>query len=62
MHTKDDKANEVSENVNDEDVQTPFEKAENAAGPVILFFILGLIASSIVGWVIFPKLCLIGWF
>ncbi len=28
----------------------------NAAGFVILFFILGLVASLIVGWVVFPKL------
>ena len=26
------------------------------SGPVILFFILGLIVSTILGWVIFPKL------
>jgi hypothetical protein len=27
-----------------------------AAGPIILFFIFGLVASLIVGWVVFPKL------
>ncbi len=29
---------------------------DSAAGPIILFFIFGLIASLIVGWVLFPKL------
>ena len=28
----------------------------SAGGPIILFFLLGLIASMVVGWVIFPKL------
>ena len=30
--------------------------ASGAGGPIILFFILGLAASLIVGWVVFPKL------
>jgi hypothetical protein len=29
---------------------------DGAGGPIILFFILGLAASLIVGWVVFPKL------
>jgi hypothetical protein len=29
---------------------------DTAGGPIILFFILGLFASLIVGWIIFPKL------
>ncbi len=41
MSTQDDKAKEVS--------------ADGAAGPIILFFILGLAASLLLGWVIFPK-------
>ncbi len=37
---------------------TPSTKADasGAGGPIILFFILGLAASLIVGWVVFPKL------
>jgi len=42
MSTQDDKAKEVS--------------ADGAAGPIILFFILGLAASLVFGWIIFPKL------
>ncbi|MBU4186408.1 MAG: cytochrome C, partial [Proteobacteria bacterium] len=42
MSTQDDKAKEVS--------------ADGATGPIILFFILGLAASLVLGWVIFPKL------
>ena len=32
------------------------EKEDGAGGPIILFFILGLIASLLVGWVAFPPL------
>jgi hypothetical protein len=32
------------------------EKEDGAGGPIILFFILGLIASLLVGWVAFPTL------
>jgi len=32
------------------------EKEDGAGGPIILFFILGLIASLLVGWVVFPPL------
>ncbi len=37
---------------------TPSTKADasGAGGPIILFFILGLAASLIVGWVVFPEL------
>jgi hypothetical protein len=42
MSTQDDKAKEVS--------------ADGAAGPIILFFMLGLAASLVLGWGIFPKL------
>jgi len=56
MSIQDDTTKEITEDVNDEADQTLFEKVETAGGPVILFFILGLIASSIVGWAVFPKL------
>jgi hypothetical protein len=32
------------------------EKEDGAGGPIILFFILGLIGSLLVGWVVFPAL------
>ena len=32
------------------------EQDNRSAGPVILFFIFGLFASLILGWIIFPKL------
>ena len=60
----DEKAIEVSAEVADQEPITPSSETEGfghgaeggAGGPIILFFILGLIASSIVGWVIFPQL------
>lgn len=57
-----DKANEVSADAQDPESKrsapgpiTP-EKGDGAGGPIILFFILGLAASMVLGWVIFPKL------
>jgi hypothetical protein len=32
------------------------EKEEGAGGSVILFFILGLVGSLLVGWILFPQL------
>jgi hypothetical protein len=60
----DDKANAVSDADADQEPTTPSSDAEGAGhhvedgagGPIILFFILGLIASLIVGWVVFPQL------
>jgi hypothetical protein len=60
----DEKANEVSAEAADQEPITPSSETEasghgaeaDAGGPIILFFILGLIASLIVGWVIFPQL------
>ena len=60
----DEKANEVSAEAADQEPITPSSETEGsshgaeggAGGPIILFFILGLIASLIVGWVIFPQL------
>jgi hypothetical protein len=59
----DEKANEVSAEAADQQAITPSSKTpgsdndtENGAGiPIVLFFALGLIASLIVGWVIFPQ-------
>jgi hypothetical protein len=59
----DEKANEVSAAAADPRQSTPSSKmpgsdnvTENGAGlPIVLFFALGLIASLIVGWVIFPQ-------
>jgi hypothetical protein len=60
----DEKANEVS--AEDTDRQQKISSSETegsgsgaeggAGGPIILFFALGLIASLIVGWVIFPQI------
>ena len=60
----DEKTNEVSAETADQKPITPSSATEGsghgagdgAGGPIILFFIFGLIASLIVGWVIFPKL------
>ena len=62
--TTDEKAHEVSAEAADQEPITASTQAEEtghhaeggAGGPIILFFILGLIASLIVGWVIFPQL------
>ena len=56
------KANEVSAAAQDQEpntsalAQVVTEKEDSAGGPIILFFILGLAASLVLGWVIFPKL------
>jgi hypothetical protein len=42
MSTMDDHAKEISE--------------DSAGGPIIMFFIFGLLASLVLGWIIFPKL------
>ena len=60
----DEKVNEVSADTGDQDPITPSSRndatsqadEDGATGPIILFFIVGLIASLIVGWVIFPQL------
>jgi hypothetical protein len=56
MSAPDDKAKGISEEAGDEVTSTSLKQEKGGSGPVILFFILGLIASSVVGWVIFPKL------
>ena len=57
-----DKANEISSEAQDQkpnpsimDLATP-DSGDGAAGPITLFFILGLAASLVLGWVIFPQL------
>ena len=60
----DEKNNAVSGDTGDQEPITPSSghdttgKPDNdgATGPIILFFIAGLIASLVVGWVVFPKL------
>jgi len=60
----DEKANEVAADTGDQDPITPSSgndatvqtDEDGATGPIILFFMVGLIASLIVGWVIFPQL------
>jgi hypothetical protein len=62
MSTLDDNAKTIDDNADGEEVTTSSseinikEQDNGAGGPVILFFIVGLFASLIVGWIIFPKL------
>jgi len=59
MSTIDDHANETTEEAatNDVAAASPAKEQDNGAGgPIILFFMLGLAASLILGWVIYPKL------
>ena len=57
-----DKAKEVSAEAQDQESNTPqtdpghIEPGQGAGGPITLFFILGLVASLVLGWVIFPQL------
>lgn len=62
MSTLDEKTKEVSAEAASEAAETSSQKIEKkgqeseSGGFIILFFIIGLAASLIVGWVIFPKL------
>jgi hypothetical protein len=57
-----DKANEVSQGARDQFPATPPTDPEaqkndsGAGGTITLFFIIGLVASLVLGWVIFPQL------
>ncbi|UCD82049.1 MAG: cytochrome c3 family protein [Desulfobacterales bacterium] len=57
-----DKANKNSSDVQNQEPSTPSkdpaapQPGAGAAGPITLFFILGLAASLVLGWVIFPQL------
>jgi hypothetical protein len=57
-----EKENEVSAETTDHEPNTPSteldpnQQDDSAAGPIILFFICGLVVSLIIGWVVFPKL------
>jgi len=57
-----DKANEVSAEALDQYPTTPptdseaQQKDDGAGGTITLFFIIGLVASLVLGWVIFPQL------
>jgi menaquinone reductase, multiheme cytochrome c subunit len=60
MSKPDDKTNAVStEETGEATESASLERGKDqdngAGGPIILFFILGLAASLIVGWVIFPN-------
>ncbi|MEA3436570.1 MAG: menaquinone reductase multiheme cytochrome c subunit QrcA [Thermodesulfobacteriota bacterium] len=54
MSTLDDQTKEVTETSSPEKEESSQENA--SGGFIILFFIIGLIASLLVGWIIFPKL------
>ena len=57
-----DKVNEISSEARNQEPKTPItdpatpQQGDGAAGPITLFFILGLVASLVLGWVIFPQL------
>jgi len=54
-----EKQNEVAEESASHEPMTPCAESANgggAGGPITLFFIIGLVASLIVGWIIFPQL------
>ncbi len=57
-----DKANEISAEAQDQASISPpadpeqTEPDQSAGGPITLFFVLGLVASLVLGWVIFPQL------
>jgi len=57
MSTADDKAQEAAQEAAEASLPEPGKQGEGGgpAGPVILSFIVGLVASLIVGWVLFPK-------
>ncbi|MGA9178224.1 MAG: menaquinone reductase multiheme cytochrome c subunit QrcA [Desulfobacterales bacterium] len=62
MSTLDDHAKEISEDTaggstSEQSDEAKMDKQDNGpGGPIILFFILGLLASLVLGWIIFPKL------
>ena len=62
MSTSDDNAKQISPEAAGEDAKAPSSEIKNkeqgngSGGPVILFFILGLAVSLILGWVISPEL------
>jgi hypothetical protein len=57
-----DKANGISAEAQDHEPITPptdpeqTKPGQGVGGPITLFFILGLVASLVLGWVIFPQL------
>ena len=60
MSTVDDKAQEAVDATEDSENASAAEKGRQGkgggAGPVVLSFIVGLVISMILGWILFPKL------
>jgi hypothetical protein len=62
MNTTEEKEKEVAEGVAEEieaESAAPSDetgKDNHAGGPIILFFIVGLAVSLVIGWIVFPKL------
>ena len=59
MSTVEDNVKDSSEDTAEEATSKKIrgeDPGDNPGGPIILFFIIGLAASLIVGWVVFPKL------
>ena len=54
MSTSDDQTKEVTETTSP--AEEEISEENGSGGFIILFFIIGLVASLIVGWIIFPKL------
>ena len=60
MNASEDKTSPVSENTVENEIKTPpmpeKKSKEGVGGTILLFFVLGFVASLIVGWVIYPKI------
>lgn len=54
MSTLDDQAKEVAEEAGGENEEN--QREDGSGGFIILFFIIGFVASLLVGWMVFPKL------
>ncbi|MGD8765992.1 MAG: hypothetical protein PVG87_27035, partial [Desulfobacteraceae bacterium] len=55
--TNEDSAESTDQQPNESSAEiTVTEQDASAVGPIILFFIFGLVASLVVGWVVFPQL------
>ena len=56
MNTPEEKRNQNSaEKAEQESEPTPLKEENGVGGTILLFFILGVIASLVVGWIVFPK-------
>jgi menaquinone reductase, multiheme cytochrome c subunit len=56
MSMTEDKAQEISANASQDDAVGGGKRDDGAGAAMTLFFFIGLVASLVLGWVIFPKL------